>query len=383
MRSTEAVVEARRAMQICNACRYCEGYCAVFPAMERRRDFTNADLAYFANLCHGCRGCYYACQYAPPHEFGINLPRTFQELRAESYEEYAWPAPLARLFRRNGLIISLAVALGVAAVLALTMLLQAPQTVFGTHRGAGAFYAVIPYEAMVGLGTLTFGFALLALVMGFRNFWRDTGGRANELVRPRPLARALGDVLTLRHLGGGGDGCNYPDESFSQGRRWLHHLMFYGFLLCFAATAVATVYDHGFGWIAPYGYTSAPVLLGTVGGVGLLAGTGGLIWLKMLSDPAPAARQLLGMDVAFLALLFLTSLTGLALLALRATPAMGALLAVHLGFVLALFVVLPYSKFVHGIYRAGALLRHALEATEPTYPSPPSASKPSARSKAS
>ena len=28
------VDEARRSMEICNACRYCEGYCPVFPAME-------------------------------------------------------------------------------------------------------------------------------------------------------------------------------------------------------------------------------------------------------------------------------------------------------------------------------------------------------------
>src|SRR5579875_306770 len=81
--------EARRAMEICNACRYCEGFCAVFPAMEQRRVFADADLDYLANLCHGCRGCYYACQYAPPHEFGINLPRTFAELRSETYAEYA------------------------------------------------------------------------------------------------------------------------------------------------------------------------------------------------------------------------------------------------------------------------------------------------------
>ena len=39
-------------MRICNACRYCEGLCAVFPAMEMRRNFNAADLNYLANLCH-------------------------------------------------------------------------------------------------------------------------------------------------------------------------------------------------------------------------------------------------------------------------------------------------------------------------------------------
>jgi MinD superfamily P-loop ATPase len=46
-------------MEICNACRYCEGFCAVFPAVELRREFSAGDLSYLANLCHGCRGCYF------------------------------------------------------------------------------------------------------------------------------------------------------------------------------------------------------------------------------------------------------------------------------------------------------------------------------------
>jgi citrate/tricarballylate utilization protein len=71
------------------------------------------------------------------------------------------------------------------------------------------------------------------------------------------------------------------------------------------------------------------------------------------------------MDVAFLALLLLSSLTGLVLLALRETPAMGVLLAVHLGVVLGLFLTLPYGKFVHAVYRFAALVRYALERSRP------------------
>ena len=119
-------------MEICNACRYCEGFCAVFPAMELRREFSNGDLSYLANLCHNCRGCYYACQYAPPHPFGVNVPKTFAELRTESYAAYAWPRPLAALFHRNGLIVSLATAIGIAVVLILTMLLKPADVLYGS-----------------------------------------------------------------------------------------------------------------------------------------------------------------------------------------------------------------------------------------------------------
>ena len=353
---TAAMLEARRAMEVCNACRYCEGFCAVFPAMEMRRDFASGDLNYLANLCHSCKGCYYACQYAPPHEFGINVPRVLAEVRAESYAAYAWPTPLARLYGRNGLVMSLAMAGGVALVLLLTMALQRASVLYAPQPvvpGKG-FYNVIPYGAMVWTASGAFLFSLAAMAIGFGRFWGDTGGKAAELLRARSLMQAFRDAATLRYLGGGGHGCNDRDEGFSSSRRHFHHAMAYGFLLCLASTSVATVYDHLLA-------TSLPVVLGTVGGIGLLVGCSGLFWLKLAGDQEPQARKLLGADAGLLLLLLMVGFTGLLLLAVRATGAMGITLAVHLGFVLALFVTMPYSKFVHSIYRTGALIRHAIE----------------------
>ena len=103
-------------MQICNACRYCEGFCAVFPAMTRRLEFGKADVHYLANLCHNCGACLHACQYAPPHEFAVNVPRAMAQVRAQTYAEYAWPRALGALYRRNGLALALAPAAGARAV---------------------------------------------------------------------------------------------------------------------------------------------------------------------------------------------------------------------------------------------------------------------------
>ncbi|MGD2168098.1 MAG: tricarballylate utilization protein TcuB, partial [Gammaproteobacteria bacterium] len=190
--STPIRDEARRVMTICNACRYCEGLCATFQAMARRRTFSDWDLDYLANLCHNCTACYYGCQYAPPHAFDVNVPLALSELRVESYARYAWPAFIAGLFERNALVMTLVTALSLAFVIVLTLALRTPETLFATQTGPGAFYAVIPHGIMAGVAGVTFGFSALALMLGYRNFMR-----ASVQVPRRSLAAliaALGDI---------------------------------------------------------------------------------------------------------------------------------------------------------------------------------------------
>jgi citrate/tricarballylate utilization protein len=360
------VEEAQRVLSICNACRYCEGYCAVFPALERRLEFTENDVHFLANLCHNCGACLYACQYAPPHEFQLNFPRVLAQVRAQTYRRYAWPAFLGRAFERNGVVVSLVTAVALAAVFLFTAGYTDPAALFAAHSDAeGSFYAVLPHNVMAGVFGAVSLFVLLAFAMSFIAFWPDTGEEVADFVHPVPLRAAVYDAASLRYLDGGGDGCTYPDEKPSFARRNFHHLTFYGFMLCFAATSVATLYHYVFGWKAPYPLASLPVLLGTIGGVGLLLGPAGLLWLKGQRDPELADPAQDGMDVAFIALLLLVSATGLALLFLRETRAMGVLLAVHLGVVLALFLTLPYGKFMHALYRFAALVRFHIERRRP------------------
>ncbi len=356
------VKEGQRMASICNACRYCEGFCAVFPALERRLSFAEGDLAYLANLCHDCGSCYYACQYAPPHEFQVNFPKMLADIRMETYRKYAWPGPLAGLFERNGVTVAFVGAASLALLLCAMFWLIGPAVLLGAHAdSAGAFYAVISHRTMAGTFGLVFLLVVIALVAGLVRFWRDTEETASALFSPGPLSQSVSDVLQLRYLAGGGDGCTYPDETPSHARRWFHHLTFYGFMLCFAATCVATIYHYGFGWKAPYALSSLPVLLGTAGGIGLLIGPAGLLWLKAKRDPVLAGAKQIGMDVGFLTLLWLSGASGLLLLALRESSAMGVLLGIHLGIIMALFVTLPYGKFVHAVYRFAALLRFHLE----------------------
>ena len=357
---TDNEAEVGRVMQICNACRYCEGFCAVFPAMTHRIEFGKADVYYLANLCHNCGACLHACQYAPPHEFAVNIPQAMAKVRGQTYSDYAWPPALGTLYRRAGLTVSLALAGGLTLFL---MLLLGTRAELLGQPLAGDFYAFFPHNTLALLFGAVFGFAALALSIGVIKFWRNVS--PGEVSAPA-VAEATHDVLRLKYLDGGhGKGCNNEDDAFTLWRRRFHHFTFYGFMACFAATAFATLYHYLLGMSAPYALTSLPVLLGSAGGIGLLIGPAGLLWLNLRRHPQQGDAEQKPMDRGFIALLLLTSATGLALLAGRNSNAMGVLLAIHLGVVMALFATLPYGKFAHGIYRAAALLKWSIEKRQP------------------
>ncbi len=355
MDARELLDEADRQLRICNACRYCEGYCAVFPAMERRRSFADGDLIYLANLCFECRACHYACPYTAPHEFDVNIPKVMSKLRLHTFRRYTWPG------LRSGRGVAWASAACAVVVPLVALASVGPTRLFSEQPGAGAFYEVVPYTAMVAPALAMMAFAGVCLASGALRFWRDTGARLAQLLDPRALVHATRDALGLEYLKGGGGGCSYPDVRSSHARRWLHHLVFYGFGLALTASMLAAGYQHLLDWAAPYPLWSWPVTLGTLGGVAMVVGSTGLLYLKWRSDPEPAEPEMLRVDVAFLVLLLWTNLTGLGLLGLRDTAAMGTLLVVHLGAVAGLFLTLPYGKFAHVAYRYAALVRNSIE----------------------
>ncbi|QHG64782.1 tricarballylate utilization 4Fe-4S protein TcuB [Pseudomonas putida] len=356
--------EVQRQMSICNACRYCEGFCAVFPAMTRRLEFGQADIHYLANLCHNCGACLHACQYAAPHEFQVNVPKAMAKVRLDTYAEYAWPRTLGRLYQRNGLTLALASGFGLVLFLCLTLL--AMGNLFTAMPG-GNFYGIFPHNTLALMFGAVFGFAVIALTLGVRRFWRDVSPpKAPTALKTAAALEATASVAKLKYLDGGhGQGCNNADDRFTLWRRRFHHLTFYGFLLCLAATASATLYHYLLGLAAPYPVLSLPVLLGIAGGLGLLVGPAGLLYLNLRRNPNHGDAEQKPMDRGFIALLLLVSASGLALLALRETSALGLLLALHLGLVMAFFLTMPYSKFAHGIFRSAALLKHAIEKRQP------------------
>ena len=343
----DLIQEARRQAEICNACRYCEGYCSVFPALHANRAFADGDITQLANLCHNCRGCYYACQYTAPHEFDLNLPRALAEVRQDSWKALAWPRGFAPLFDRAGVAIGLALVLGFALLFALSQNLR-------PASGEG-FYAYMSHTLMVAIFAPAFLLPLAAIAVSLRRYWAEVGGKDLKLADIWAACRAAGRMKNLE--GGHGDGCNFEDEDrFSQARRHFHQATLYGFLLCFASTSSGTVLHYLFGLQAPYGFFSLPKLLGVPGGLLLCLGTAGLAWLKTKADPNLGAPKVWGGEMAFVLLLFAVSATGLLLYAATGTTAVSWLLPIHLGTVLTFFLLTPYSKMAHGFYRMAALI---------------------------
>ncbi|WP_245430950.1 tricarballylate utilization 4Fe-4S protein TcuB [Rhodoplanes roseus] len=357
----EIIEEAERVLQLCSACMYCDAYCAVFPAIAGKATFPIADVAHIANLCHGCRGCWYACQYAPPHPFAVNLPQALAAARRLSCAEVARPRWLASGFARNGFTVA-AVVGGVTVLALAAVLLTVPyDTLFAVHRGAGAFYRVVPWGVMSAVAGLSFLWAVAAISASTLAFWRSIAPKTSRKAMRRALGPALRAVVTLENLGGDGHGCNDVGERLSDEKRIAHHVLVAGFGLTIVSTLSAAVWHHVAGARAPYAVVSLPVLAGLVGGVLMLLGTAGLAAIEARADRAPADPTEVRLNRVFLALLALVSASGLAVLALRETMLMGITLTLHLGLVTGFFLVLPASKMVHAPYRAAALWRAALD----------------------
>ena len=351
--------QVKQALQICNACRYCESFCAVFPAMTKRLEFTQADIHYMANLCHNCGACLHACQYAPPHEFGVNIPQAMAQVRLETYQDFAVPQAFGAIYKKTGIPLVSAMTVMFFFIMVAGVWINGTD-LFGRYQGN--FYAIFPHNFLAVLFGSVFILAFILLGLGLIKFWRQTSKIIPEGVEQPDLLQASKNVLTLKYLDGGhGKGCNEDDDRYTKIRRVFHHFTMYGFLLCFMATSVATLYHYMLGLSAPYAYTSLPVILGTLGGIGLVIGPIGLLYLNIKRHPLHGDSQQKPMDRGFIFILLLISITGLALLALRDSAAMALLLIIHLATVMTFFLTIPFGKFAHGFYRSAALLKFAVE----------------------
>jgi citrate/tricarballylate utilization protein len=355
--------EATRQLDICNACRYCEGLCAVFPALERRNVLAAGDVSQLANLCHDCRACFDACMYSPPHEFGVDLPKALSAVRVADYQRHVWPPRVPRAFSGwSGVI--LGGLSSVAVVLALAVVHVGWSGLIRSNGNAASPYQLLPYPVLVTLMAVAALYSVVVMALAARGYWRSIDA-APRRVTVRAIAQATWYAATLRYLRGGGVECYYPeDDKPSAGRRRLHAVVAYGFGLCLVSTVAAAVEQDIARIDPPYPWLSVPVLSGTIGGIGLVIGCIGLLGLKARSSLVTSFAQMTIKDYGLLVSLAFLALSGLAVLLTRDTAAFGIVLLVHLAAVVEAFAMAPYSKFIHVVFRFSALVRDNLERAE-------------------
>lgn len=359
---TGPVNEAIRQLNICNSCRYCEGYCAVFPALERRTELSVTDLAHLSNLCHDCRSCLYACMYSPPHEFAVNVPAVLAESRNQTYDaSFPLPAGLGGERMTRGFTAATVFVIAAAAVLS---------TVAGTHgwgilggRAARSPYVVVPYAGILILALVPAVVSMITGVIAGMRYWQRIGGRPRDLMNAPAGWATLREGLSLKYLRGGGEQCYYPGANPSGLRRQLHMLVLSGFGLCLLSTIAAAVEQDLLGIQPPYPSASVPVVSGVVGGIALAIGCAGFLITKPEADGSATDSRMVRRDTWFAAGLLALSLTGLATLFTRGTGAFGIVFAIHLVLVVGCFAVAPYTKFVHFIFRLLSLMKDNLERT--------------------
>ncbi len=345
------ISEARRVLSVCAICNYCNGYCDVFDAIGLHRHLDQGDVQHLAHLCHNCRSCASACQYFPPHELSVNLPRTLAQIRQSDLDRLGWTVG------RSWLAWVLAALPPILAVIFIP-----GDVLFAPHHGPGAFYRILPWPLITAAAAAALGWSGVGLLAGMVRHWRQTGMGTHIPTILAALPGALWDAISLRNLDGGQDrSCRDALGRPAPWRRRFHHALVAGMAACFAATIIATWWHHGLGLMAPYALTSLPVLAGTGGGILMLIGCLGLFWLGLRADPQLDWPQTRRANRSLLAVLAFIALTGLALLPLRDGPAMGIVLAIHLGAVLGFFATLAQSKLAHAPYRFLALLRARMD----------------------
>jgi len=362
MRYKDIYEEARRLLMICNACRYCEGICPVWTAIEFRTDFKETDIDYMAFLCHDCRTCYYVCPYSPPHELNLNPPKIFSAIRFIDYTKYS-PRFFKRIYEKP--IISTIILQIIGIALAFTVAFYNLGFDLNRFFVVSRFYYVFPHDQIYIGGLILAIYIALTLLYQSTMFVRGIGIKELSDLFLSSFLLALKDVVFHTWFRDGILSCGYRNEDYYMFKKlfWVFHVMImYGALLLILATITAAVYKNVFGIFSPYPFYSIPVLLGVTGGILALLGLLIVVYSYKGSEEVELrAREEKSLNLAFSISILLPVITGLLTLISRSTNFMSMIYIVHLGTVIGFFLYIPFSKFNHTIFRYLTLAKYYSE----------------------
>ena len=313
-------------------------------------------------LCHHCNDCSVRCpRGAAPGD-------VLAAVRQEGVVHFAVPRFLAKWANEPQ---SVPLMLGIpTALLTLALVLRQPiesiliEGLLGKSQPS-VDQIVFSYSRMFPhwlLNCFFIFFSLLAfsaVVVGVRRFWQamEAGAARDGPVEPvKSLSASIATVILSV----------FSHEKFAQctkahSRFFSHFAVFFGFLaLSLVAIWVVTASLNPLirdTFVYPFGFWDPWKMLANLGGIAILGG-GLLMAFERLKDGERLSVATFS-SWALLGTLLIVVLTGFvseALHYLRLEPHRHIAYFVHLVFVFALLIYLPYSKFAHIVYRTVAMV---------------------------
>ncbi len=139
--------------------------------------------------------------------------------------------------------------------------------------------------------------------------------------------------------------------------RYLSHLLtFYGFIALFATTTFVFLGLYLLGWETPLGLMHPVKILGNLGALAFLVGTG-LMLVQRLTDSEKSGASTYN-DWLFIGIMFGLALSGILteLIRLANIPVLAySMYFIHLVLILSMMAYFPFSKFAHLLYRTLAI----------------------------
>lgn len=351
----------------CFQCGTCSGTCAISPDLDafpckemawaswgmKERLLKDPDVW----LCYQCNDCSTRCPR------GAKPGDVLGAVRQECITHYAVPSFIGKWVSQPQCIPLL---LGIpAALLSLAMVMKDPiENLFGITRSMEgqivfAYSSAFPHWMLNCFFFFFCALSLIALVSGVKRYWNAMKEEAEMRGYKASKDGIWPSVVTALKTVVKHD--KFSTCTSTKLRFYAHLCVFFGFIaLCMVTfwviTAKINPFVHG-DFAYPFSFFSPWKMLANAGGLAVMAGCLLMAFDHFIRSEMAGAGSYF--DWALIATLFLVVLTGFiteALHYVRLDPHRHIAYFVHLVFVFALLVYLPYSKLAHIVYRTTALV---------------------------
>ena len=343
--------DAVRQFTICNSCRYCEGYCPVWPEVHSGNIVTRNDVLYYSNLCYDHRDCYYACPYVPgTHEFNINIPEVTRKIRRETYEELTYNVSGSPL-KKTAISLALVVPVILGWFFAFNNIYS---------PGPVSFYKLVPKYPLIAVSSLLSVYLVSMLAVAgirYRKLVLNGLDNGNATAAVLPGVTTLLGVLAHKWF----RNIHYPGGKESNIRLGFHLMIFYGFLMALLSTTLGFIYEDLLGIPSPFPFYSPVVIAGIMGGSMLTVGSLLGLAARLSSRRTQGFMTVESFDFLLILEFLVVALTGLLTLLFRYTAGTEYVylaLLIHYSAIYTMYITAPFStNILHVVVRLMSLNR--------------------------